>query len=246
MTRPPARWLDSELPEPLSRVLSSASPDPADHAALDRMRARLGEALGPGFQTGARTPAASATYSSVGTVVSWSRATWLGLGTIVALGLAASWSARTPEPVPAATRPAAQQPVQPSAAAPMAPEPEVARTEPVSEPTVPAASAAAPGRAASSVDRGLAEELRQLEHARRLLHASPQRALAAVRMQSRRFSQGALGAERDLVRLDALLRLGRAQEAQRLADRVLGVPDNHPYRVQIEKLLSGSPSATGR
>jgi hypothetical protein len=244
MTRPPARWLDSELPEPLSRVLASASPDPADHAALDRMRARLGEALGPGFQTGTRT--ASPTHSSVGSVVSWSRAAWLGLATIVALGLVASWRAWTPEPVPTSTKLAAEQPLQPPAAAPLALEREVARMEPVTEPAARPPSAAAPGGAAPRVDRGLAEELRQLEHARRLLHTSPQRALAAVRTQSQRFSQGALGAERDLLRIDALLRLGRAEQAQRLAERVLGVPDPHPYRVQIEALLSGSPSAAAR
>jgi hypothetical protein len=245
------------------------------------MRTRLGEALGPGFQIGARMPAASSTYSSLGTVISWSRAAWLGLGTIVALGLVASWSARPPEPGPTALKPAAEQRLHPSAALPALPAPQVARTELASEQALPASapqvartessseqalrapqvarteparepalravlSPAASGRAVAVVDRGLAEELRQLEHARRLLHTSPQRALAAVRIQSRRFSHGALGAERDLVRIDALLRLGRAEDAQRLAERVLGVPDNHPYRVQIETLLSRSPSAAER
>ncbi|HTU61477.1 MAG TPA: hypothetical protein VMF89_23640, partial [Polyangiales bacterium] len=85
---------------------------------------------------------------------------------------------------------------------------------------------------------GLAEELRQLEQIRQRLRVSPARALVEADTHARRFPQGTLGPERELLRVDALLRLGRNAEARKLADRMLAAPEGHPYRAQIEKLLT--------
>jgi hypothetical protein len=98
-----------------------------------------------------------------------------------------------------------------------------------------AASSNAPATAAPP---GLAAELQGLAEIRRLLHSSPSRALAAAEAQQQRFAQGALGPERELLRIEALLNAGRAEEAKRRASRALHASDNPPYRERIEKLFA--------
>lgn len=43
--------------------------------------------------------------------------------------------------------------------------------------------------------------------------------------------------ERALLRLDALLRLGRTREAQQLAQQLLAAQSDQPYRARIHELL---------
>lgn len=87
-----------------------------------------------------------------------------------------------------------------------------------------------------AVQSGLAEELRGIERIRALMAASPARALAEARAQQRRFSHGALAPERELLRVEALLRMGRVSEATARA-HAHGTP-SEPYRQQLERLLA--------
>ena len=81
--------------------------------------------------------------------------------------------------------------------------------------------------------------MRQLESIRGWLAQSPQRALLAADEHERRFAHGALGPERELLRIDALLRLGQYERARQRGERVLAAPEAHPYRAQVANLLSG-------
>jgi hypothetical protein len=103
-------------------------------------------------------------------------------------------------------------------------------------------TAAVPAKRAAvhttSPELGLAEELRQLNQLRQQLRVSPARALVEADAHARRFPHGTLGPERELLRVDALLRLGRSAEAHKLAARMLEAPEGHPYRAQLQKLLT--------
>lgn len=106
------------------------------------------------------------------------------------------------------------------------------------EPVSPPRTAGRAKRAqAKPAELGLAEELRQLELIRQRLRGSPAQALSEADAHARRFPHGTLGPERELLRVDALLRLGREAEARRLGARMLAAPEGHPYRAQLEKLL---------
>ncbi|MET0388725.1 MAG: hypothetical protein ABW321_22325 [Polyangiales bacterium] len=245
MMRPPVRWADCELPEELARVIASAASagsgaNPTnlaagrdDAAALARIRARLHASLGPSYEA----PASR--------VLSLSRrGKWLGAAALGAVGFCL-FSAR---PVDQAhhslpTREAAVPAEAPLAVTPEPLPPTAAPAELTQATSIEAASPTKqPVRSASraikrSAAAGLAAELRGLDEIRQLLLASPTRALAAADAQQRRFAAGALGPERELLRIEALLRAGRADEAQRCATRALEASDNPPYRERIKRLF---------
>jgi outer membrane protein assembly factor BamD (BamD/ComL family) len=99
--------------------------------------------------------------------------------------------------------------------------------------TPPATTATAP---APSEDP-LALEVRWLDRARALLASDPTAALAHAEAYAQRFPGGALGAERELIAIDALQRMGRASEARARAD---AFAQHHPgslYRERLQHLL---------
>jgi hypothetical protein len=240
MNREPARLLSGEASNEMSAMLRSADADASD-AAVDRVRARLEGALGAAFAHASRPPMAATKHAPR----ALRAGKWLGVAAI--LGLGALWfaaPARRAQPSAAPMRPAL---VSTPAAPPAAPGPEPRITPAaVAVEASPQLSAAKPP--ARAVERrtahpapgelGLAEELKQLRQIRLQLATSPARALAAAAAQDRRFAHGTLGAERELLRIDALLRLGRVADAHALAARALATPGDHPYRAQIEALLA--------
>lgn len=84
---------------------------------------------------------------------------------------------------------------------------------------------------------GLAEESALLEQARRTLDASPARALALVHEHATRFKTGQLTAERSLLEVDALYRLGRRTEARTLAEPLLAQGGGDLYVGRVRRLL---------
>ncbi|HMA94723.1 MAG TPA: hypothetical protein VKP30_18665 [Polyangiaceae bacterium] len=95
---------------------------------------------------------------------------------------------------------------------------------------------ATPALAASSPDGSLSDEAQLLETARESLD-NPARALALVRRHEVRYPKGQLGAERDLIAVDALLRLGRRSEAERRAAPRLKQDPNSLYAKRLRQLL---------
>jgi hypothetical protein len=243
MSDQPKRWLDSEIPAELREVLGSAEDDLAQTAQVSRLQSRLEMAIGPAFSgaaSGSETqPQASATGSgsAIGSGAAIGGA--LAIATALIVGLGAVWfGTHTPEAQPQHAAPATPQALVIEQLAPIAEVAPGLRSESirVSQP-----SAAAPklARPASPLAQGggLIEELKQLEAIRRRVPAQPARALTAIAQHARRFPQGTLGPERELLRIEALQRLGRSAEAQQAADKALSTP-GHPYAAQIRQLMA--------
>jgi hypothetical protein len=109
------------------------------------------------------------------------------------------------------------------------------------------AASSAPVRPVSSEPRapaatfdelGLADEARLLEQARAVLPSNPAGALQITSDHGRLYPSGQLSAECDLIAVDALLRLGRRQEAeQKAAVRLQGAPGGL-YARRLHQLLA--------
>jgi hypothetical protein len=84
---------------------------------------------------------------------------------------------------------------------------------------------------------GIAVEAQLLERARSLLGESPERALMLTREHQERFSAGQLRAERELIAIDALLRLGRVEEAKQRARPFLSDGSSQVFAGRIRSLL---------
>jgi hypothetical protein len=249
------RWRQDDPAGELQRILSSADIDHPSPDQLARLSSKLESAIGLEWSNGEASrpdilqPSAATTGgalngaagSSLGPIVAVTTALMLGLG-------AAFLTLRPDEPLQPS---ASEGPVVPaSLAVPEAPiaSPIVPLAPPtslplVAEPPAPAVAAesAAPVRAAVRAEArasggGLGEELRQLEAIRRTLVRDPAKALVATARHARRFPQGAFGPERELLKIEALLRMDRKREAWQLASSALANP--HPYRAQILQLMA--------
>ncbi len=242
------RWIEDDAAPELQRALASAELDQPSSAQLSRLEAKLETALGPELSAAASGGHVAQPNAAGGTVpAAGAAAPVLAVATALVLGLGAAWfgfrsePAATPLPQAQAKVATAPAPEPQAPAAPaiieLEPDPVVAAPAPVAEERAPAQ----PRRAATRLERplGLSEELRQLEVIRRQLPTNPERALGATDRHARRFPQGALGPERALLRIEALLRLGRGPEARRLATRELA--DKTPYRAQILQLIAALP-----
>jgi hypothetical protein len=111
---------------------------------------------------------------------------------------------------------------------------QVAPREPeaAAEPSIPE-----PRAVAAFDEPSIADEARLLENARAALAVNPARALQIADQHQQLHSDGQLSAERELIAVDALLRLGRRSEAQqRAAPRLEQAPDSL-YARRLRKLL---------
>jgi len=160
----------------------------------------------------------------------------------------------TPVPAVAAAPVVAPRAAEPVARAALEPEPvpAAARAQPIATPQrrarVRAAKAPEPERAvvASVAEPGgepvdeLALEVRWLDQARALLAGDPAAALARADAHAQRFASGALAAERELIAVDALQRLGRVPEARKRADALLARNPGSLYRGRLQRVLAAS------
>jgi hypothetical protein len=78
-----------------------------------------------------------------------------------------------------------------------------------------------------------------LEMARGALASSPAEALAIADEHAVRFPRGQLGAEREFIAIDALMRLGRTGEAARRAEPRLRQAPGSLYARRLRQLLGG-------
>jgi hypothetical protein len=94
-----------------------------------------------------------------------------------------------------------------------------------------------PAAVAQELNGGLSGEARLLEAARASLSSSPAQALALTEEHARIYPLGQLGAERELIAIDALLRLGRRGEAWAWAKpRLEDAPDGL-YAKRLRRLF---------
>jgi hypothetical protein len=198
----PTRLFDagSGAPESLRLLFAAGAADMPSKEQLARVAAKLGPILAP----------ASA---SVGTGMA--TAAKVGLATLVvgagALLISSFGTSDAPPPAGTTSEVRVAPPEAPTALAPSAPAPlpvpESAAVEPsVSAPAAP--KGAAPAQPVES-------EAAFLERARATLATSPARALSLANLHRSRYPSGVLAQEREVIAIEALKRLGRADEAAR-------------------------------
>lgn len=105
-----------------------------------------------------------------------------------------------------------QEPDQPSALATAEPR----RPSPTSAPAKSVESL--PPREAEAADSGGSSEIELIREAQAALATSPTKALGLARTHASRFPQGRLAQEREVLAIDALIRLGRAGAARNRSD----------------------------
>ena len=247
---------DDDAPPELRALLRAAHrARPLDPAVRERASARVARA--------AALPIAAAGWLSAKTAIA---ALSVGFGTAV-VALVALGPAFGPAPAPAAVAsnaraargtPPARRGVHaatPAAAASVLPDPSANplanssafASEPVDAPPVAMRAAAgrpSPSSQAEGAQRAgeLAAESELLERARSALRRAPSEALGLAREHAERFPRGQLAAERALIEIDALHRLGRDQEAQTLAQAWLARTHHDDLYVDRVRQLLGDLS----
>jgi len=238
----PTRWLESgAAPKEFADLLSAARPPRAlDSVTKARSRRRL---------------AAMTALPAAAGVMFWIKSVALGavLGSVVTASVVAiKWPERqfTTERVPEARSNKPARAVVPVAASTaLEPEPEPS-AQPHESPSA-VASAARPATvvsSASSVDRPntpvpdeatqkLEREIQLLERARQIMNANPTLALSTLDQHRREFGSGTLMLERQFLEVEALLRLGRRDQAlARAADLRARAPGSF-YERRLTQLI---------
>ena len=243
---------DTDLPERLRdagatdlerRLLRAASREEPARALSERMAgaigiavpatgSALGEVAKPGTQAATKTAAAS------GSLVPWVS------GALVAAAMAGAFVVTGPAKTASTPPQTAAAPSAAPGALPLpfptpvsarlaAEEPPKAADEAV--PSVPASSDRQGGGVAASND--IAEQIALIDTARvALVGGSAEQALKGVRQYQMRYPKGAFRPEAAAIKIEALLKLGRSDEARALAERFLVAHGPSPLANRVARL----------
>ena len=259
----PRRWLDdSRIPGDLRGVLESAGAPPplpqqlnaqlSEYAASLAAQSLLAKVGGVSlvhklFLTAGGSSKALLALSLLGGV---------GVGGYALSSVSAQASHAHNPPAPVSTAKlerssVAQRAVAtsraPGAIAGEAPSVRVIPARPGPAPALSAAHAAEPAPVAVAKSAGassIADEAKLLESARSFLDDSPSLALDLTEQHRRLHPVGQLSAERELVAIEALLKLGRRTQAEQRAAPLLGQPPGSLYARRLRQLLTPGPAAS--
>ncbi len=109
------------------------------------------------------------------------------------------------------------------------------------EPSRPAAKPTRSRAEASATRADALEELKLLTRARRLLPSRPETSLALSREHAQLYPRGALAEEREVLAIEALLKLGRAPEARQRARAFVRRFPGSSQRARLDALLVHEP-----
>jgi len=208
------REAGSDAPEELREIFrSAAKPEPLPPALGAMLSGRV-----------AGMAAATAPTSVLVKALPWL------LGGAVALGGVVAYRARRVEPIAPAPR-------SPTPALAPAPEPIVPSPPPAAAPPRRAVATRAPASSAAPAEDGLVGEERLLNEAHEALAASPKRALSLAQSHAKRYPQGQLVAERELIMIEALVGLGRRREAEALGRQLRETAPNNIYEERLAEIL---------
>jgi hypothetical protein len=238
----PRRWLDDpDAPSELRELLERA-PRGRDLDGATRVR------LGGRVARYAAIPLTAAAWLSVKSAAALGVAAGVATAGVVAVVERTVLAPETPSSTQPASDPKRSVSKRRSAAVPGQPATLHESVEPVEPilPSVPSAEFAPlePARTApppsnlAPTPRGLAEESRLLEQARRALASTPAAALELTRQHAQRFPKAQLGAERSLLEVEALYRMGRRDQARALAERLLSRGTDDLYAERVRRLLA--------
>lgn len=224
-------WLEEgDAPPEVAELLRSARRSrPLDAAARARSARRLS--------------ALSALPAAAG-VLLWAPHAALGaaLGAIVTTAVVAPRILQAPAPaVPerASSAPSSRSGRE-QGRPPALPAPMESASEPVAQAAPPSSAVGRLPVVREPGEHDLSREARSLEHARELLARSPAEALSLLTRHAREFPDGTLAVERELLTVDALLRLGRRSEAEARGRALQGRAPGSLYERRLEKMLGGA------
>jgi hypothetical protein len=233
----PRRWVDDPKADELLRDVLRGTPRarPLDDVTRRRLSSKIARA--------SALPAVAAGWLFVKSATA-ALGVVLGTGAIASYTGIVEWSPkRAAEPAPQATP--AERPSPPrlelAPALPEASSPESSE-EPDPTPRL-NPTPSLPVAASSGSSGGLSLEAALLEQARREMRGAPSVALSIAAEHASRFPRGQLAAERTLIQIEALSRLGRAQEARKLARALLAGSGSGLYAERVRQLLGdgGAP-----
>lgn len=244
----------------LERGLDAArSTGPTDEqlAALERsVLAAVGTAAGVAAVVAAK-PASSLASSTASWLSAGTTKLVLAMATVAAVGggaLLARHTEHAHRQTP--TRAAQPAPVAKPALTPSMAGPQPAQVLPAPlpaslpspEPSAPVANpvakkrASKPGpRTAAQPSAGADEEMLLLRRATQALTGAPAQALAMTDEHRRRFPDGVMDQERELIAIRALVALGRSEEARQRGERFAHSHAGSVYRQQIEAAIGKRP-----
>lgn len=231
LSKDPERWTDAagDVPESLQRLLRSAREDVPGQRTLTALGVAVPAFIAKGTGAAAAT-ANAATAAKAGTAAKAASVVKAGgvalstkLATVVVLGAIVGGSyyftrSNDPAPVPSAAE-ASPQPNTPVAETPREANPppvnptEQASLEEEATPLPPPAEHKAPSAAKATSD-----ELPLLQRARSALKSDPNKALSLVRRHAQEFPKSQFTQEREVIRIEALRKLGRNDEADRAGE----------------------------
>jgi TolA-binding protein len=163
---------------------------------------------------------------------------WLIVGgAVVAAAALVLLARRAPAPSAAPRPPATHSLSAPIVALPpsVAPEPSPVESKPA---PVASAARAAPAVASSSED-ALAGEAKLLNQAHAAMATDPRKAYAFASDHAKRYPRGQLAAERELILVQALVKLGRAREAEARGHALRKSAPSSIYRERLDSILQG-------
>lgn len=226
LTDPP-RMIDGPEGDLLKTALEGARADVPDASTIEAMLARF-PPIGGG-PSGPAHPPAGPSAPPAPPVVPVAAPLVPGLGKLAAalavagaLGGGAYLALRSDAPKTTATASStavvAASASPESSASAVATTPSAVPTPSMSAPPTTPRSANLPPAPSASADTGGPTEIELLREAQAALASSPSRALELTSEHQRRFPRGSLGQERDMIRIQALLATGHADEARAMAD----------------------------
>ena len=210
-------------------------------AAQARLLVSLGIAAS-GVAVAGKAAAGTGIFAKFSSLAS-SQSGWIAASVVSASAIGGGvWYAATSGPAPVAPRvvEAPAQPAPPDKAeklASSAPEEAPApKAEPAERPSKERAQAASPERPQATRSVSLGDELAVVESASRALRAgNPQAALGRLAEYRQRFPRGKLALEAQVLRIEALARAGRTNEAARMARGFLKRHPNSPVGARIRR-----------
>jgi hypothetical protein len=251
----PRRLKDDEALLPLAKtLLKSASLDGPASGAKDRAHVALlgGLGGGGGGQSGGPAAVAGAAGAGAAAKLGTLSSLWFGVAVMGSvLGVGVYGVATTDGKAPVAVTAESASSDSTKAVAPMAPPPE-RTSEPPLPPETPSAEAASepalaphPTPSPSSLKRSTAEQLSLVDAARMALaRHETARALATLDDLDRRFPRGEFAEEAAVLRIEALMGAGNADQrerAQALAARFLTAHPKSAYAKRVRSILGKTP-----
>lgn len=229
--------------------------DDGEAARLARIEAKLLAALGaaPVLATPPSPPAPAAPPPAPAPPAP-APSSWLGPKGAITLGAAAlvvgaafflSRPAPTTSPSVQPTAPSVIQTAPPAAVDPAPVPPTIKTVSPSDLPTAvepaakPAPSAPAQGASTSATDT---EEIALLARAHDALRGSPAESLELCRQHEKKFANGHFSQEREAVAIEALVYLGRRDEAEKRWSSFRTRFPGSSHRVHLESLFAPSPT----